>query len=244
MATTEARAERTKPPEAQAENAWQQFAQELLVLNHNTAEAERTDAAATRVKLIQSGWDILKPHVLLRRLDTRWRGRDAGPMVDRTARMFADLTVGAVFTGIDLLDAGFETANLTPVTAALAAGWEYMSDTALDGFANWMGRKATGIENFEYASRFSKWLSRGINLVPVVRQFVDSVNTESVFRAFGEVPILGIPVERAYEWGNQYVDNLSKDAQGKWYEGLILAMGGGYAKKRWQTNPAPAEAGA
>lgn len=215
----------TRPPEAPP-TEFQLFMRKVLDLPDYRTEGP---AAKTIKELGESIKD--NPLAALKEFDAFLRGRKTGDLKDWTARQITNFMIGAGATGVDRLDSITEALNAHPVGAAAAAGFEYLTDTAISAGTNFLTEKVTGIKGARYASPLAELLSTGANTFPVLRAFVNGVNVESTLRLAQNVPITGALIERAHVAGDRMIDQALESQQGKWFWGLLIVMSKGYNKK-------------
>lgn len=194
-------------------------------------------AAEAWQECTKTPWNLPKH---LRNLDTALRGRDLGSLKMRFARDTVNSMIAMGAVSIDRLDFIVEGANLNPLTGMAAAGWEFLTDSAINYGTNYVVRAATDDRGVHYASPLSRTISTVVNLFPGIRQFVDAPMLESYFRRGYNTPIVGIPVELLYRHANEMLIATERDPRLRWVEEFMVHIIGGFSRGRGAQQQRPA----
>ncbi|MBI4066286.1 hypothetical protein HY411_01075 [Candidatus Gottesmanbacteria bacterium] len=168
----------------------------------------------------------------LRNFDTALRGRDLGSLKMRFARDAVNSLIALGAVSVDILDAPAEAGDVTPLTGMAAAGWEFLTDSAINYGTNFVVQTATDDRRAHYASPLSRTISTVVNLFPGIRQFVNAPMLESFFRRGYNAPIAGIPVELLYRHANDMLMLAERDPRLRWVEEFMVHIIGGFSRGR------------
>lgn len=228
------------PPRSPQREAFHQLMRDIFEVSAPALREEVGDRAETNGALTltaaeawheatKTPWNLPKH---LRSFDTALRGRDLGSLKMRFARDAVNNLIGLGAVSIDILDTPVEAANLTPVTGAMAAAWEWLTDSAVNYGADFVVRTAIDNQRIHYASPLSRTISTVVNLFPGIRQVVDAPMLESIFRRGYNAPIAGIPIELLYRHGNEMVIAAQRDPRLNWVQEFMIRIIGGYSRGR------------
>lgn len=205
---------------------FQLFVQKTLELrdtDSDRATAKTMDELAQRISD--------NPLSAIKEIDSAIRGRDNGTMKDWTARTVTNLAIGAGATALDYLDSGKDAAELSAPMAAIIAGIEYLTDTAITLGTNYGVSKASGLKDARYASPLSEIIGSSVNLLPFGKSLLNSVNIEAAFRLSSGIPVFGGIVERLHTTGDHLIDKGMDNPKSKWAYALLTIMSRAYVSK-------------
>lgn len=116
------------------------------------------------------------------------------------------------------------------VQSAASTVAEMVLDWTISQGTNIAVAKATGVEGTKYVSPASELVAQVANLSKGNRDNVNGVSVESAWRTLYQAPILGVPVEKAYDWANEQLDGIDKSKGKSFLKKLILGAAKGAAR--------------